>query len=423
MLRAAANVRSESAAEYEAGKLGKATGVPLRALHVSQQFPTREYPALGVMVQSAVRAQAKLAGVSVEVLAPRPYTLPVPGFPYGQLARVPRRSQDHGFSVHRPHYVYLVPKRWLYPLVGTAFAASARGYASHLARPDVIHAHWSYPDGAGAVALREMFGCPLIVHARGTLERVVAKQSRLLREAVRSPLIAADAVIANSDALRADCIELGVPESRVHVIPNGVDTELFAPQDKAQAKRELGLDAGRIVVLYCGNLRPVKGVDVLAEAIPELLCAQPNLMFVMVGSGELEPQLRTTLARWIGRGDVVLTGTQRQRDVARYMAAADLLVLPSRSEARSNVIPEALASGTAVAASNVGGIPEVMRPEHGVMFQSGSRSALAQAVLSMIHDREQLTKMGQAGRKFVMDSDWTWQAHAEKTLALYRTLL
>jgi glycosyltransferase involved in cell wall biosynthesis len=420
MLRAAAKFRTPPA-EFEAGK---AAGVPLRALHVSQQFPTREYPALGVMVQSAVRAQARLEGVSVEVLAPRPYTLPVPGFPFGQLARVPKRSQDLGFRVHRPHYVYLVPKRWLYPLVGTSYAASARSYASHLHKPDVIHAHWSYPDGAGAVALRDLFQCPLIVHARGTLERVVAKQNRLLREVVRSPLIAADAVIANSDALRADCIELGVPEERVHVIPNGVDTDMFSPPaDKAQMKRELGLDAGRQVVLYCGNLRTVKGVDVLAEAIPELSAAQPNLLFVLVGSGELEPQLRTTLARWIARGDVVLTGAQRQRDVARYMAAADLLVLPSRSEARSNVIPEALASGTAVAASNVGGIPEVMRPEHGVMFQPGSRTALSEAVLGMIHSRERLLQMGLAGRKFVLESDWSWAAHAEKTLELYRSLI
>lgn len=420
MLRAAANFRTES--DTDSGTV-KSAGVALRALHVSQQFPTREYPALGVMVQSAVRAQAKLSGVEVEVLAPRPYTLPVPGFPFGQLARVPRLSQDHGFSVHRPHYVYLVPKRWLYPLVGTAFAASAKNYASHLARPDVIHAHWSYPDGAGAVALRDLFRCPLVVHARGTLERVVAKQNRLLREAVRSPLIAADAVIANSDALRADCIELGVPERKVHVIPNGVDTELFAPRDKVQAKRELGLDAGRTVVLYCGNLRPVKGVDVLAEAIPELLQSYPSLMFVLVGSGELEPQLRTGLARWLSRGDVILTGAQRQRDVARYMAAADLLVLPSRSEARSNVIPEALASGTPVAAAAVGGIPEIMREAHGRMFQSGSRTALTRALLELIADREQLVRMGAEGRRFVLESDWSWAAHAQKTLDLYRSLL
>jgi teichuronic acid biosynthesis glycosyltransferase TuaC len=397
----------------------------LRALHVSQQFPTREYPALGVMVQNAVRAQSKLAGVQVEVLAPRPYTLPVPGFPFGQLARVPMRSQDApgSFNVHRPHYVYLVPKRWLYPFVGPVFAVAARRYASQLAPPDVIHAHWSYPDGAGAIALRDHFRCPLIVHARGTLERVVAKQNRRLRQSVSAPLIAADAVIANSDALRADCIELGVSERKIHVIPNGVDTELFAPRDKAQAKRELGLEAGRQLILFCGNLREVKGVDVLAEAIPELLCARPNLLFAFVGSGELEPMLRATLGRWINRGDVLLAGAHRQREVARYMSAADLLVLPSRSEARSNVIPEALACGTPVAGAAVGGIPEVVRPEHGVLFAPGSRAALARAVLSVTEDRQQLVRMGQAGRRFVLESDWSWRAHAEKTLQLYRSLL
>ena len=412
MLRAAAEMRVDSSPARA-----------LRALHVSQQFPTREYPALGVMVQNAVRAQAKLSGVHVEVLAPRPYTLPVPGFPFGQLARVPTLSQDHGFSVHRPHYVYLVPKRWLYPWVGPVFAVTARRYAGQLQRPDVIHAHWSYPDGAGAVALRDHFRCPLIVHARGTLERVVAKQNRRLRDAVSAPLVAADAVIANSDALRADCIELGVPERKIHVIPNGVDTELFAPRDKMQAKRELGIEAGRMLVLYCGNLREVKGVDVLAEAIPELLCAQSNLMFAFLGSGELEPMLRSTLSRWIGRGDVVLAGAQRQREVARYMAAADLLVLPSRSEARSNVIPEALACGTPVAGAAVGGIPEVVRPEHGVLFAPGSRSALTKAVLSLTRDRDHLARMGQAGRRYVLESDWSWNAHAEKTLELYRSLL
>ncbi|HKP63777.1 MAG TPA: glycosyltransferase [Polyangiales bacterium] len=400
-----------------------APGVTIQALHVSQQYPSREYPALGVMVQNAVRAQAKLSGVRVEVLAPRPYTLPVPGFPFGQLARLPTQSQDHGYRVHRPHYVYLVPKRWLYPLVGPAFASSVRSYARQLVRPDVIHAHWAYPDGEGALALRDLFKVPLIVHARGTLERVIAQESRRSRLLVQTPLLAADAVIANSQALRDDCLGLGVPAHKLHVIPNGVDTELFTPHDKAQAKRELGLDAGRVLVLYCGNLRHVKGVDLLSDAIPEMMCLEPNLQFLFVGSGELEPQLRSSLSRWVASRDVIFAGAQRQREVARYMSAADLLVLPSRSEARSNVIPEALASGTPVAAAAVGGIPEVVRPEHGRLFSPESRASLAQAVLELCRDRPQLARMGEAGRRFMLESDASWGAHAEKTLELYRSLV
>src|ERR1700712_4878775 len=97
----------------------------LRTLQVSQQFPSDAYPALGVMVQNAVRALAKLSELSV--LAPRPYTLPVRGFPYGGLARLPMRQRDDaGYEVHRPRYLYLVPKRMFYPQAGPAMAFALR---------------------------------------------------------------------------------------------------------------------------------------------------------------------------------------------------------------------------------------------------------------------------------------------------------
>lgn len=395
----------------------------LNALQISQQFPSREYPALGVMVQNTVRALARQPSVQVEVLAPRPYTLPIEGFPYGQLARLPLQARDSGFKIHRPHYVYLVPKRLLYPLVGPAFAHTARKYASSLRRPDVIHAHWAYPDGAGAVALRKLFRCPLVVHARGSLERVVAKQSKSFRELVRQPLLAADAVIANSLALRDDCLELGVAPARLHVIPNGIDLELFSPRDKRDAKRELGLPAGRQLVLFCGNLRPVKGVDLLADAIPELLRRHPSALFAFLGEGELEPMLRTTLAGAIAGGDVQVLGAKRQREVATYMAAADLLVLPSRSEARANVIAEALACATAVAATSVGGIPELVRPEHGRLFEPNSSAALIAGVDALLADRDSLEELGRAGRRFIQGANLSWDTHAARTVELYRSLL
>jgi glycosyltransferase involved in cell wall biosynthesis len=392
----------------------------LRALQISQQFPSELYPALGVMVQNAVRALAPL--MELEVLAPRPHTLPVPGFPYGGLARLPTRREETGYLVHRPKYLYLVPKAIFYPWAGPAMARALVRYAAHLKRPDVIHAHWSYPDGWAACALREHFGCPLVVHARGSLERVIARQSSRFRELVARPLMAADAVIANSDALAADCLELGVLPAKLRVIPNGVDLELFVPSDKPAMKRRLGLDPARPWVLYCGNLRPVKGVDLLAEAIPMLLAARPELGFALVGGGELEGLLRGKLARFLRDGSVVMTGPLPQQVVARYMSAADLLVLPSRSEARGNVIIEALACATPVAAAAVGGIPEVVRPEHGRLFQPGAVDPIVQALLELTRDLAHLAQLGEAGRRFVLQGDMTWHAHASHTLELYRSL-
>jgi teichuronic acid biosynthesis glycosyltransferase TuaC len=392
----------------------------LRVLHISQQFPSERYPALGVMVQNALGALAPL--VQVELLAPRPYTLPLPGFPYGELARLPVLRREAGYLVHRPRYLYLVPKALFYPLAGPAMSNAVLRYAPRLRAPDLIHAHWSYPDGWAGVALSRRFGCPLVVHARGTLERVIARRSPRFRELVRQPLMAADAVIANSQALRDDCLALGVPAHKLHVIGNGVDLELFQPVDKASAKRGLGFDPARQLVLYCGNLRSVKGVDLLAQAIPQLCAAVPELDFALVGGGELESSLHAALAGLLREGRALMTGPLPQREVARYMQAADLLVLPSRSEARSNVIVEALACQTPVAAARVGGIPEVVRPEHGVLFEPGQVEPIVRALRELLREPAQLLQLGAAGRGFVLASDLSWGAHAARTRQLYRQL-
>lgn len=392
----------------------------LRVLHVSQQFPCEAYPALGVMVQNSVRALAPL--VDQSVLAPRPYTLPIPGFPYGRLAQLPARRIESGYWVHRPHYLYLVPKRWLYPQAGPAMARAFKRYAEQLGPPDVIHAHWSYPDGWAARALRDLFGCKLVVHARGTLERVIAQQGPRFRALVATPLQAADAVIANSEALQRDCLELGVSADKLSVIPNGVDLRLFTPADKSESKRALGLHPQRMLLLYCGNLRPVKGVDLLSQALPELCAARPELDVALVGSGELAATLAREHAALIETGRVRMTGALPQSEVARYMQAADLLVLPSRSEARGNVILEALASRTPVAAAEVGGIPELMRESHGLLFAPGDPRALLRALLTLTAAPERLAQLGAAGEQFARESGLTWQAHAEKTAALYHRL-
>ena len=393
----------------------------LHVLHVSQQFPCEAYPALGVMVQSSVRSLAPLCEQSV--LAPRPYTLPLPGFPYGQLALLPERRIESGYWVHRPRYLYPVPKSLLYPQAGPAMSLSVSRYAAQLERPDVIHAHWSYPDGAAASVLRERFRSALVVHARGTLERVIAEQSPRYRAMIGQPLQAADAVVANSEALYEDCLRLGVKPARLSVIPNGVDTECFKPRDKAESKRALGLSEERMLILYCGNLREVKGVDLLAQAIAPLCAARPKLDIALVGSGELEGRLHRELGPLITARRVLMPGALPQAHVAQYMQAADLLVLPSRSEARGNVILEALACGTPVAAADVGGIPELMRPSHGRLFAPGCVQTLMRTLLTLSDDPALLAQLGAAAAAYVEQSGLSWQAHGTALHALYQRLL
>ena len=104
------------------------------------------------------------------------------------------------------------------------------------------------------------------------------------------------------------------------------------------------------------------------------------------------------------------------------MQAADLLVLPSRSEARGNVILEALATRTPVAAARVGGIPELLRDTHGLLFEPNDPRHVLSALLELTADPERLLQLGAAGERFARDSGLTWQAHAQHTLELYQQL-
>lgn len=391
----------------------------MRVLMLSQAYPSPAYPALGVFIRSA--AQAMAAHAEVDVLSPRPYTLPLPFVPYGGLATLPLRSDDGAVTIHRPRYVYPVPKRWLYPLAGPSYARSVRAYAKRLSRPDVIHAHWSYPDGHGGLALRERFSAPLVVHARGTLERVIAQQNPRWRSMIAHSLTAADAVISNSRALTEDCRGLGVDPARIHMIPDGIDLTLFGPGDRTEARTRLGLPIDRPIVLYCGNLREVKGTHVLADAIAR--CSRTDVCFVLVGGGELEPDLRTRFAAELRSRRVVMPGYRPYEEMPIYMRAADMFVLPSLSEARSNVIPEALACETPVIASNVGGIPEVMDAAHGKLVPPGEPAALLGAIDQLLADPEHLRAMGRAGRAFLLSNGLTWADHARRTFELYTELV
>ncbi len=392
------------------------------ALLLSQSFPTSKgnMQTWGVFIKSLADALSRL--IDIELLCPRPLTPPIPGFPYYDLAKEPLTVQHKRYLVHRPRYLYLVPKSLFYHLAGSSYAWRVKAYASYLRRPTIIHSHWSYPDGDGALILGNVFDVPVVVHARGTLERVIAKKSPRWKRMVRRSLCAANAVITNCNALSIDCVDLGVEESRIHMIPDGVDTELFHSSDKVNARKKLGLREDlKKLVLYCGNLREVKGTHVLVEAIKRL-SEKTVCSFVFVGAGEMEALVKRELYQEIGQGKVLMAGPRPYSEIPVWMNAADLLVLPSLSEARSNVIPEALACGTPIVASRVGGIPEVMRTDHGILVEPGNSLDLAKKISSIINDTERLEMMGAAGREFILKEGLTWKTHAKRTVDLYHEL-
>jgi glycosyltransferase involved in cell wall biosynthesis len=343
-------------------------------------------PHLGIFVENRLRRLLGSGEAASMVVAP------VPWFPfeqplfgrYGALARVPHEELRHGISVLHPRYP-------LMPKLGTSSApflmyAGLRNVLAELLRArfafDLIDAHYFYPDGVAAVLLGRRLGKPVVITARGT-DITLISHYRLARRWIRWAAEGAAGIVAVSNALSDRLIELGVPGSRIEVLRNGVDLELFAPQDRATARRELGLDAGGPIVLSVGWLIPRKGHDLAIRAA----AAMPEGRLVIVGDGPEGPALQR-LARQLGSSERVrFLGSMAQERRATVYSAADVLLLASSREGLPNVVLEALACGTPVIATAVWGTPEIVgSPVSGRLVEQRTPQAIAAALRELLAD-------------------------------------
>jgi len=245
--------------------------------------------------------------------------------------------------------------------------------------------------------LGEALGVPFSVTARGSDIQYWMRRP----EVAPQLLAAADAsggLLAVSAALREVMIRFGMPADRIGVHYTGVDHGLFRPLDRREAKAELQVDGP--LILTAGALIPGKGQRLAIAAFEEI----PDATLILVGDG---PD-RQPLERLVGeRGlRVRILGNRPHADVARLMAAADVMLLPSRSEGLATVWVEALACGTPVVSTDVGGIREVLdRPEAGAIVPP-EPAAIAEAVRRILADPPEQSKVRAASERF------TWKANS-----------
>lgn len=220
-------------------------------------------------------------------------------------------------------------------------------------RPDVVFAHFLVPAGVAGALASLVARAPLVVMAHGQDVRN-AQIRPLVRAVTRLVVRRAAAVIANSGFLRE---RIPGAAGKAHVIDCGVDLERFVPRDQAAARAALGVaDVAEPLFLFAGNLIELKNLERLRDA------------FAALGEGTLavlgDGPLRSTLE---GRSNVRLVGRVDHDAVATWMAAADVLCLPSLEEPFGQVLLEAMASGRSVVATRNGGAPEFVTPEAGAL--------------------------------------------------------
>jgi glycosyltransferase involved in cell wall biosynthesis len=289
----------------------------------------------------------------------------------------------HVPHVRTDHFTFVYPPaigRFLHGLCWLLCLLGQRGRKLRAARYDCILVSWAYPDGVAAGWLARRLGIPYVLKVHGSDLNVQAEHA-LRRPQIRAALRGADAVISVSHALADKAIVLGADPSRVHVLYNGVNHALFMPGLRSEARARLELPATTPLLLYVGNLKASKGCLDLLEAFPTLLAVHPRARLIYVGNGPDRDAIRARIVALGCEGQVELVGATAHDALGDWFRAADLLCLPSHNEGVPNVVLEAMACGTPVVATRVGGIPEVV-PEHaGMLVPPHDRVALSKALI------------------------------------------
>ncbi len=314
----------------------------------------------------------------------------------GKLGAVPARDRIEGIEV--THTRTLFVPRLAHGTWGPLYAASIAPVIARMrGKFDVVLGSWAYPDGFAAVIAARILGVPCVVKLHGSDINVVAKLAGP-RRLTAWALTRAATVVAVSRALGDEAIAMGVAKERVSIVMNGVDAELFHPRDRAAARAALGLPAGPLA-LYVGNLKEVKGVQELAPAWEQVLRELPDATLAIVGSGPLRGEIEAATAGF--RDRVKLVEAQPLAQVPIWMAACNVLVLPSHAEGTPNVVLEALACGRRVVASAVGGIPDLLvGPQLGTLVPARDPAALAVALAHALrtdYDPDEVARLGSRG--------------------------
>jgi glycosyltransferase involved in cell wall biosynthesis len=271
------------------------------------------------------------------------------------VAQIVRELERAGHLVERAVVDHRGGSRLKHARLGADALAAALRF-----RPDVVYAHFLLPAGAVAAVASLVARAPLVLTAHGADVRNVGRVpgvATLTRLAGRR----AGAVVAVSDFLRRELVaRLPALAARTHVIDSGVDLERFAPGDGAAARRRLAWEGESPGYLFVGRLDERKNVLALAEAFERLGRGR----LALVGDGPLRERLQ-------GRPGVRVVGRVRHEEVAAWMTAADVLCLPSTVEPFGQVLLEAMACERSVVATQVGGPPEFVPAEAGVLIDPG----------------------------------------------------
>jgi D-inositol-3-phosphate glycosyltransferase len=322
-------------------------------------------------------------------------------------------------------------------IAGVQAYAMLKGY-----RYDVIHSHY-WLSGAVAQVLAAQWQIPIIhmFHTLGQLKNQVAqrpeeRESPLRLRVEEEVTAAADRLVAASPLERQQLIDLyGADAGKIEVVPCGVDLDRFHPVPQAEARAALGLPLEQKLVIFVGRIEPLKGIDTLIRAMPQVVHVLPHgqhdVSVAIIGgdAGDDPTHMTAEMARLralrhdLGlEGLVTFMGAKSQEMLPLYYAAADVLVMPSHYESFGMVALEAMACGTPVIASYVGGLKyTVLHGVTGFHVPVRDPDALAAELVRLLTDESLRQQMGQQAAQVARS--YGWEAIGRQMITMYEQLL
>jgi glycosyltransferase involved in cell wall biosynthesis len=348
----------------------------MRVAVITRYFPTSHEPWAGHSAYQTLRFLAQRCDLKVfypESQYP-PFLTP--------RSRAGRKIDfDHKVDGVEVQYIpYLALPAVSRPLNGLSASLSVLPHVRDY-QPEIILNYIVYPDGDAALRVARALRVPFVVTAIGSDLNMIAPLCRGLTQRV---LREADFTITVSGDLLRTARSLGAPTERSGAVLNGCDTKIFHPRNRSHARAFLSIPENVEAAVYVGRLDMAKGLGELVAAVASLRAGRTRLRCYIVGDGPAQQQLTEIIASHGAGEQIMLVPPCATEGVATWMAAADLITLPSYREGCPNVVIEALASGRPVVATDVGGIPELMDDSSGRLVPARNSGALASALADVL---------------------------------------
>lgn len=390
----------------------------MKILVISTSFPNKLNKNSGIFVFNQFK---KISELGCEVKVIYPVAKPLGPF-YQRNKNFPDFEWIEGIEVIYADF-RRIPSRLGHPF-GTLRISKeiCNLFAQKSFIPDIVHSNWLTPSGYAGMVLGRKMSIPTVCTVRGSDINLFQKYDPLSNLLTKRTIENTNSIVAVSRDLAEKTKNLVKKKIEVTTVYTGINPQKFSPDEELrnQIRKLQGIEKDDTVFIFIGKIIKEKGIWDLLRAFEEILYNNGNVRLIVIGKGKGR-ELREYITRKNLSENVYYKGAVPHEEIPRWLNASDVFVLPSSKEGVPNSMIEAMACKKAVIVSKVGGVPEILNNENGIMVRPGDISSLKKNMekLCVYEIREKYAREGYE----TINKNFTWEKNANEYYRIYQELL